>query len=230
VRPGTSDVDNLALGFGPLWAAFTGPHRATRAQISVFPLVNALRRTRPADQPQIDLLTAWQRIATVTDDYGTGQTNFGMPTRRTIDEVLVDFSTVYDSLTVGGPPVTVCSLDDYTSPLSGAENKLAARRLVQFSVTVAGEHQITARAVAPLNAAADPDLRLLPGVGVSRISEEPSSPLCAMNQPQECVETFRPNLQTGDYVLEVYEYTNTNSLDDADPPIGRTCFAVTVTR
>jgi hypothetical protein len=228
--PGTTNPDNLALGFGPLWAALTGPHRGTSAQISVFPLVNALRTTRPADQPQIDLLTASQRIATVTDDYGTGQTNFGIPTRRTPPQVLADFNTVYDSLTVGGPPLTVCSLDDYTSPLSGAENKLASRRLVRFAVSVAGEHEITARAVAPLNAPADPDMRLMLGGSQLRISEEPSPVLCAVNSPGDCVETFRSNLQTGNYVLEVYEWTNTNALDDDEPPIGRTCFTVTVTR
>jgi hypothetical protein len=220
------------LGFAPLWGVLTGPHRATPAQTSVFPFVNALRNTRPADQPQIDLLTAWQRIATVTDDYGTGQTNFGVPTRRTSAEVLADFDTVYDSLTVGGPPVTVCSLDDYTPrpPSSGAENKLASRRLVRFAVTSAGEHEITARAVAPLNAPADPDMRLLLGGSQLRISEEPSPVLCAVNSPGDCVETFTSNLQTGNYVLEVYEWTNTNSLDDDEPPIGRTCFTVTVTR
>ncbi len=228
--PATTDVDNLALGFGPLWAALTGPHRATRAQISVFPLVNALRRTRPADQPQIDVLTGAQRIATVTDDYGTGQTNFGVPTGRTPQQVLADFNSVYSSLTVGGPPVTVCSLDDYTSALSGAENKLASRRLVQFAVSSAGQHVVTARAVAPLNAPADPDLRLLSGGGPVIISEEARPPLCAVNTPQECVETFTPTLQVGDYVLEVYEWTNTNALDDTEPPIGRTCFSVTVTR
>jgi hypothetical protein len=47
--------------------------------------------------------------------------------------------------------------------------------------------------------------------------------------PEECVETFTPTLEAGDYVLEVYEWTNTNDSDDAEyPPIGRTCFAVTV--
>jgi len=40
-------------------------------------------------------------------------------------------------------------------------------------------------------------------------------------------------LQVGNYVLEVYEWTNTNEVDDPVPeyrPIGRTCFDVTVTQ
>jgi hypothetical protein len=229
--PGTTTVDTLALGFGPMWAALTGPHRATRALITVFPLVHALRTTRPADGPLIDLLTTSQSIATVTDEYGTGQTNFGIPRPpRTQAQVLADFHTVYDSLTVNGPAVNVCSLTDFTSPLSGAENKLASRRFVRFAVATPGEHAITVRALAPLNAAADPDVRLHIGAGQVLVSEEPKPPLCVTNSPQECVETFNPILPAGEHVLEVYEWTNTNSLSDPEPPIGRTCFAVTVTR
>jgi hypothetical protein len=136
---------------------------------------------------------------------------------------------VYGVATVGGSPINVCSLDDYRSSVTGDENKLASRRFVRFSVTNPGAHVITARAVAPLNAAADPDLRLHVGDGQVQESSEP--PQCTVGTPQDCVETFTPTLQAGDYVLEVYEWTNTNKSDDADyPPIGRTCFDVTVTR
>jgi hypothetical protein len=47
------------------------------------------------------------------------------------------------------------------------------------------------------------------------------------------METFPRTLELGDYVLEVYEWTNTNRTDDPTPayrPIGRTCFDVTVRR
>lgn len=231
--PGNAGVDGVAVGFAPIWATLTGPHRATRALTSVFPFVNALRNTRPADQPLIDQLTLSQRIATVADEYGTGQTNFGVPAQRTPQEVAVDFHTVYDSLVVDGPPVTVCSLTDFTSALSGAENKLASRRFVRFAVTVAGPHTITARSLAPLNAAADPDLRLHVGVGQVVPSEGESALECAVGSPEDCEESFTPTLQATEHVLEVYEWTNTNAIDDPNPeyrPIGRTCFAVTVTR
>jgi hypothetical protein len=101
---------------------------------------------------------------------------------------------------------------------------------VRFAVATPGEHAITVRALAPLNAAADPDVRLHIGAGQVLVSEEPKPPLCVANSPQECVETFNPILPAGEHVLEVYEWTNTNSLSDPEPPIGRTCFAVTVTR
>jgi hypothetical protein len=228
VPPGSLVVDDLSLGFGPIWSAFTSEHRTTRALTSVFPFVDALKIARPADEALIDNLTRSQRIADVHDAYGTGQTNFGLPTKRTLVEVSMDFNTVYSNLAVGATLQNVCSLDDYTSSLTGAENKLASRRFVRFTVTNPGPHTITVRARAPLNAPADPDLVLHLGGGRKIASESP--PDCSVQTPSACVEEFSPTLSVGEHVLEVYEWTNTNALDDPDPPIGRTCFDVTVTR
>lgn len=227
---GTFTVDELALGFAPIWAVLTNGQRTTRALTGVFPLVNALKTARPADQSLIDDLTASQRIAAVVDDFGSGQTNFGVPTRRTALEVAADFSSVYDSLTVGGPAKNVCSLDDYTSSQTGAVNKLASRRFLRFSVATPGAYVITARAVAPLNGAADPDMLLHIGGQIIESSSAPTA-ACTTATPASCTETFTRTLQAGDHVLEVYEWTNTNDVDDPEyPPIGRTCFDVTVTQ
>jgi hypothetical protein len=232
VPPGSTILDDLQLGFPPLYAALTGPQRTTRSLTSVFPFVHALKIARPADGPLIDALTGSQRIAAVTDEYGTGQTNIGSPTQRSEQQVRTDFNSVYTALTVGGPAVNVCSLDDYTSTQTGAENKLASRRFLRFEVKSAGPHLITAQAVAPLNAAADPDMWLHVGGGqIVRSEGEPDPLACTVNTPQGCVETFTPTLQLGDHVLEVYEWTNTNETDDDEyPPIGRTCFNVRVVR
>ena len=230
VPRGTAAVDDLALGFAPIWTVFANEQRTTRALTGVFPFVNALKTQRPADSALIDQLTSSQRIAVVTDDYGSGQTNFGLPTKRTLVQVAADFSSVYDSMAVGGTLPSICSLDDYTSSFTGAENKLASRRFVRFTVTNPGVHVITARALPPLNGAADPDMFLHLGDGQPIESSEAPASTCAASNPSACVETFEPTLQSGDYVLELYEWTNTNRVDDANPPIGRTCFQVTVTR
>jgi hypothetical protein len=228
---GTTTLDDLELGFQPIHAVLTGPQRTTRALTSIFPFVHALKTARPADRPLIDALTSSQRIAAIADEYGTGETNIGVPTKRTESQVRADFNSVYSSVTVGGGPVNVCSLDDYTSALTGAENKLASRRFVRFNVQSAGAHTITARAVAPLNAPADPDLRLHAGGQVFSSDAEPDPVACTVNLPQGCVETFTRQLSLGEHVLEVYEWTNTNEVDDPEnPPIGRTCFNVTVNR
>lgn len=225
VRPGGLFVDDLALGFAPIWSVLTNQQRTTRALTSVFPFVNALKAARPADQALIDGLTAWQSIAAVSDEYGSGQTNFGASTQRSQSEVSEDFRSVYESLAVPGTVQNVCSLDDYTSALTGPENKLASRRFVRFTVAAAGSHVITARARTPLNAAADPDMVLHLGGGQVFRSEGEPDASCTAGAPANCVETFTRNLAAGTYVLEVYEWANTT-----DEPIGRTCFDVTVTR
>lgn len=225
---GALTVDDLALGFAPIWAVLTGEQRTTRALTGVFPLVHALKAARPADAALIDGLTSTQHIAGVTDAYGSGQTNFGAPTQRTPQQVAQDYNSVYSALTVGGAAVNVCSLDDYTSALTGAVNKLASRRFVRFTATAPGPHAIEARAVAPLNAAADPDLRLHLSNGQIIESDMAPSAACTVNTPQQCFETFTAMLEAREYVLEVYEWTNTNATDDDDPPIGRTCFDVKV--
>jgi len=230
VPPGSLIVDDLALGFGPIWRAFITEQRTTSALTSVFPFVDSLRIDRPGDQPLIDNLTTSQRIAVVTDAYGTGQTNFGLPTKRTLLEVSQDFNAIYNNVAVGATLQNVCSLDDYTSALTGAENKLASRRFVRFTVTNPGPHTITVRARAPLNAPADPDLVLHRGNALKLVSDSAPTASCAVATPAACVETFSPTLAVGEHILEVYEWTNTNALDDAEPPIGRTCFDVSVTR
>jgi len=228
VPPGTLTLDDLALGFGPLFDVMIGAQRQTRALTTVFSLVDALKRARPADAPLIDQLTLTQGIRPVADEYGAAETNYGVPSQRTPQDVGADFHSVYDTVVVNGPAVNVCSLDDYTSATTGAGNKLASRRFVRFTVSTPGPHVVTARAVAPLNAAADPDLKLRLPDGSVRASTGP--PQCTIDTPQDCVESFTPSLAAGEHVLEVYEWTNTNVDTDQHPPIGRTCFDVTVTR
>jgi hypothetical protein len=219
---GTLVLDHLHLGFAPLFDALTGAHGATPALTTMFSFVNALKRARPADAPLLDALAGAQRIAPVEDDYGSGEDNFGFPETE-------DLQSVYDTAIVGGAAVNVCSLDDFTSAITGSTNKLGSRRFVRFAVTTPGIHAFDVRAVAPLNGAADPDL-VLHGGGVVATSDAAPSAECGVDAPQECRESFTQLLAAGEYVLEVYEWTNTNDHDDDYPPLGRTCFDVTVSR
>jgi hypothetical protein len=215
-------ADNVALGFAPLYAVLTGPQKATSALTSVFPFIDALRAQRPADAPLIDAIVTAQNITQVADPYGSTETHFGNPASA-------DLRDVYVALAVGNPtPARVCSLDDYRSTFTGSTNKLGSRRLLRFTVANAGPHTISAHAVAPLNAAADPDM-VLHRANALTIANGPPSDSCSASSPEDCVETFAPTLSAGDYVLEVFEWTNTNAATEEYPPIGRTCFDVSVT-
>jgi hypothetical protein len=216
-----SAMDNVALGFAPIYDVLQDRQRTSAGLTSVFPFVTALREARLADAPLVDAMIGAHNMTLITDEYGSAETHFGVPESP-------DLQTVYDQVAVGGAPVNVCSLDSFRSPVSGSTNKLGSRRFVRFTVLNAGQHTIRAQAVAPLNDGADPDM-VLHLSGPRALSNGPPSAACTVATPQECRETFSGSLPVGNYVLEVYEWTNTNSADEDYPPIGRTCFDVTVT-
>ena len=226
-----SRVDDLALGFAPIWAAFTNEQRTTRALTSVFPFVNALKVARPADRiadRQLDDVAADRGRS--RDDYGTGQTNFGLPTQRTPAEVAADFHTVYDSLVVGATLPNVCSLDDYTSSLTGAENKLASRRFVRFTVANPGvhdDHGARARAAecaggsrpaCCISAAVRPSSR--------RSAAELHGRHAGELRRDVLADTASRRLRSRGLRMDQHQPHRRPDY----PPIGRTCFDVTVTR
>jgi hypothetical protein len=216
-----SATDDLALGFGPIFAVLTGKQRTNVALTSAFPFLNGLRADRPADAGKIDALAAAQGIAKSSDDYGSAETTFGEPESS-------DFASVYSPLTVNGPAVNVCSLDAFRSSATDSTNKLGSRRFLRVNVQNAGPHTFIARASGTINGAADPDM-VLHRAGELAVADGAPSALCSQSTPAQCSETLTQTLSPGAYVLEVYEWTNTNSHQDSNPPIGRTCFDVTVT-
>jgi len=223
VPAGSTTPDNVALGFGPIFSALTGPLKNTPAQTSIFPFINGLQTAATQnDQLNIDALVKAEGMDSIVDDYGTTETHFGTPPNPKL-------ISVYDSATVNGGASNVCSLDDFKSTASGSADKLGSRRYVRFSVTTSGTYAFRATAVSP-PAAADPDL-VLHQVGQIASSKGPPSATCTQSwqtTPGVCTESFNLPLSPGDYTLEVYEWTNIAD-DPGHPPIGNTCFDVTVT-
>ncbi len=221
VPAGSATQDNVALGFGPLFDALTGPMKNTPAQTSIFPFINALQHAAPQDQANIDALVKAEGMDSIVDDYGTTETHFGTPPTPKL-------TSVYDSVVVNGGASNVCSLDAFKSTASGSADKLGSRRYVRFSPTTSGTYTFRATAVTPL-AAADPDL-VLHQVGQIASSQGAPSASCTQSWQTTagvCTESFTAPLSPGDYTLEVYEWTNIAD-DPAHPPIGDTCFDVTV--
>jgi len=218
-----SDVDTaedtLSLGFGPIYSVLTNQMLTTNAVTSIFPFIDALKDDLPASAPLIDNLVSAQSIAVITDEYGSNRTNSGNPANG-------DVLPIYANLTVNGGPINVCSTDDFGTP-----NKLGSRRFLRFTVDTAGPH--TARATttdAPDGERADPDMVLHqrgPFVFITNAPTESCTPLALGS----CTDSGSATGPAGDYVLEVYEWTNTNADDDpVFPPIGRTCFDVEITQ
>lgn len=217
--------DNVALGFGPIFAVLTGAQRTTGVVTSLFPFINALKSQNPAAVAGIDALLGVHDIEPIVDDYGTTEDNAGNPANA-------DVLPVYSQLTVNGAAVNVCSTDSFSSNFTGSINKLGSRRYLRFSTGVAGSHTMTATTTsAPANEITDPDM-VLHRAGPLWVSDDAPTAACTPGALDQCTESFSLSLQGGaEYVLEVHEWTNTNASDDPNnPPIGRACFDVEVTQ
>ena len=200
-------MDTLSLGFSPLYDVFIDQQSTTTAFTSIFPFIDALKADRPADAAAIDALLADVSIDSVTDGFGTGETNSGGS---------ADTLPVYKTVTVGGPPVNVCS----NSEFGGGISALNTIQHVRLTITTVGMHTFTATAtVIPGGETTDPDMVLFapPLSGIFEVFES------AVADSETGVSQ---NLPTGDYIIEVYDY---NNLVSGGQEIGRACFDVTVT-
>ncbi|HEY8521812.1 MAG TPA: hypothetical protein VIN61_17205 [Gammaproteobacteria bacterium] len=240
-----TDVDTLPLGFGPVYTVLVGHQRETSALTSIFSFISGLKAAlaTAAERDAVDRIVDAHNIEPVVDDYGTGEDNAGTPPNPggSNEDVL----PVYRKIEVGGPAVRVCSTNEFESSRTGAVNKLGSRQFLRFRAQRDGRHTFTA-VTAELpddlepGKAADPDMVLHQRgpVALPDCPAQPGTPLgqcapsasCSADAPRECRESFSWPLTAGDYVLEVYEWTNTNESDDPEhPPIGRTCMDVTIT-
>ena len=229
--------DGLMLPFSLVWNVMTGHVADTPAFVTIFPLLNGVRLASPADEIVLGQVAEDHDISTVTSDFAEGLVSLsGTP----------DEAPLYFDITVNGPTVqNVCSTDQYTSGFTGGENKLAMTRFLRFTPPAAGDVTVSVEAVSvPDEAYADPDFNVWrsgapirwPDSLIDATSGGPPSAECQDFAapgwtPGLCTETATGPLLAAEHVLEIYEWTNTNAEDDPDfPPIGRTCFDVTVTQ
>jgi len=221
--------DIFTYSFATVWSAIIGPLASTPALTSIFPFLNAIKTANSGDEAALDQLAADQSIDSVSTDFGGGETNNAGDNN--------DVLPIYADLVVNNPvPVNLCSIDSFSSGITGSTNKLSSRRFVRFMPPVAGNVTITMTATTiPNPEYADPDF-IIHRQGPFAISENPPSDACTNTgdagwTESNCVESAITTLPAQEHILEVYEWSNTNAADDPlRPPIGRTCFDVTVTQ
>jgi hypothetical protein len=222
--------DQVSLNFGAFYDALRNGHVTAVSPASIFTFVNALKTANPGSVASIDALVTSQSITAIVDEYGSGETNDAN------GAFPVDVLPIYTLINVNNPTaVNVCSTDEFTSTPTGAINKLGSRRYLRFTAASSTTYTFSAEATSiPAGVPeADPDMVLHRAGPVPPTfqgeGEGPPTADCAVQDPADCREEFSRALTAGDYVLEVYEWTNTAD-DDQFPPIGRTCFAVRVTQ
>ncbi len=224
LQRGTAVQDFVNLGFGPIFDVLVSTQRTTTALTSLFPFVNAIKTNNPGAAAAIDALLGVHNIEPIIDDYGSTEDSAGNPSSP-------DVLPIYSDITVNGGAVNVCSTDDFSASQTGSVNKLGSRRYLRFQPSIAGTHTITVTTTsAPPGERTDPDI-WLHRAGPIAFSDAAPTAACTPDAPEQCVETLSQSLQSGaEYVIEVYEWTNTNDSDSDDPPIGLACFDVEVTR
>lgn len=222
--------DQLALGFAPIFDSLANHVRTSVALASIFPFIEGLKLALPEDGPLIDTLVHTEAIEPTDGDYGDGETNGGYPNPDVPAEPSPGVLPIYKDVSPGGGPASVCSTNAFEGA-TGSVNKLGSRAFLRFNVPIPGTFKITATTTSmPDGATADPDMVLHQHGIIAQSEEAPNKAECTTSNPAGCNETFSRLLAPGDYVLEVYEWTNTQDQDSEFPPIGLTCFDVEVTQ
>ena len=205
---GSDGADAVALGYKPLYEAFTGGLRTGPALTSVYPFVTDLKGRAGAPVTAIDDLVNSQSIH-VVDGWGTNETNDGSVPRAL---------PLYAQLTLNGGAQSVCG-----TTTVGTYNKIGNRFFLRFSLAAA--RAVTVRALysaagstAPFSPEPDPDI-VLYGNGFLDIAESTTNG----------DETLTRTLQPGEYVIEVYEWSHLDPTYSDEERRGDTCFNVSVT-
>jgi hypothetical protein len=216
--------DQLALGFAPIFDVLTNEQRDSLALTSLFPFIDALKANLPASAAAIDALVSTQNISVVADEFGSTEANSGTPPNA-------DVLPIYSDLTVNGGPVNLCSTNDFSGSQTGSTNKLGSRRYLKFNAATNANYTFRMTTTfAPPDESTDPDMWLHRMGPIAVFDAEPDL-TCTPTTLENCIEVASRGLAAGDYVLEVYEWTNTNADDDPSfPPIGKACFDIEVTR
>ena len=209
-------VDNVNLGFAPLYGVLTGEQRNTAAFTSVFPFLTALRNDVPGEIPGIDAIAAAEGINSAQiDPFGSNETNDagGNP----------DVLPIYTPVGVGTNAV-VCMTRSFDPGSVG--NKLGLYRYLRFSLNAQTTltFNITKAASPAVAEATDPDILIYrTGVVQNPPSGTPNIRIGESGVVDSETATF--TLPAGDYVAEIYEFNNIAGSPLTAP---RVCFDVNV--
>lgn len=175
--------DVISGGLGPIYRTLiSADYINTNFVTSIYAFDSALRAEGSVPAANLDALLAGQNIIGRGED-GAGETNDG-----TIPTVL----PVYRAVTVGGPAVLICSVDD-----AGEYNKLGNRAFL--TLTLAAQTPVTLTATA-VDAAGTSD----PDVHVFSRDAQIVRAISAVNN----VETTTRTYDAGAYVITVFDDAN----------------------
>jgi hypothetical protein len=179
--------DRTSLGFKPIYNAMVDKERHTKAFTSIFTFIDALKSENSSHKSSIDQVVAAESINTISDPYGNYRSNtangiFTTPLYRTLEV---------------GKWVTQCNKNNY-----GVYNKLGNRTYMKVTIDNDGIYTFGAKPYG--SSYGDPDIVLYNTTypydvkGMSPLEGQSSDELTM-------------NLQSGEYMVEVYDNSYQNS-------------------
>jgi hypothetical protein len=225
-----ADSDGVTIGYGPMFDVFRAELRSTVPLTSLFSFITALKQgLSVAEVAAVDARVSAEGIPGTSlgidsqgmNAYATTETHSGVAP-VSADLVL----PIYADIVLNGPSVRLCGNAEVTAPggsvVQGTFNKLGNRRFLKFSVPSARaiDIRVTCNANNDITCAdlpqPDPDLVLTQGRDLQIVGIETG-----------ITEQLQVNVQAGEHVLEIYEYSHIE--DAAVERRGRTCMTVTIT-
>ena len=180
-------LDQVSLGFKPIFNVMVDKERNTKAFTSIFSFIHALKSENPSYNSLIDQVVESEQISTIYDAYGTHRTNsangiFSQP--------------IYHTLEIG-KNITNCNKNYY-----GVYNKLGNRSYIKVTINNSGIYTFNAK---PYNTFyGDPDIVLYK-------TEYPYDVKGMSPLEGENFDALTMNLEAGEYMLEVYDNSYQNS-------------------
>ncbi|MFX4229047.1 MAG: hypothetical protein ACFHHU_14630 [Porticoccaceae bacterium] len=202
----SDDADTLSLGLSPIYDVFIAPDYVNTDYLtSIFVFLDKLREVIPGSAAGIDALALAQDINGTGPD-GSGEFN---------DGEIAETLPLYKNVSVDGAPVELCSTDE-TGFARDNHNSLGARDFAYLEIASTQNLKIDITRVSG-DLSRDPDL-IIWRQGLTNVNLKSESSI-------EDQETWNGQLNSGNYVLEVYDYNITEN--DASGSQAA-CFELTV--
>lgn len=192
-------VDTISAGFTPIFETITDPaYINNSAATTIFSFLNSFRAISSVSDSDIDALVVGQNI-NGTDSFGAGEINNG-------GNAFV--LPVFKTLTVGGAPVMICSVDD-----AGTFNKLGNYDFVRLSIATTGTYTLTMTRVSGPTGR-DPDFFVHQAGNLIDIADSTSVD----------AESLTRNLPAADYWISAFDFFN---IDATAGTAGDVCYNFT---
>ena len=180
-------MDNLNLGFKPIFNVMVDKERNANAFTSLFTFITALKSENPSQKNAIDNILAGENISSIQDNYGNYRSNSAQGAYTT---------PLYRKLETGRG-VTQCNQNTF-----GVYNKLGNRTYMRINIDSSDIYTISAKPYG--GDSGDPDIVLYK-------AEYPFKSMGMSPLEGTSSDELTMNLTTGQYIAEIYDASFSNS-------------------